>query len=107
MYAKGMILGMALTISLPVVSDAQSRLGTSSVEDVDASAVANGSIILISKEETDMPGYVHTKYAYIDRLCGVQLVHRYGTPVDPNDKELIQTEQRMCMEIAFDTRDGD
>jgi hypothetical protein len=109
MYAKGIIFGIAfmMIIFLPAVSGAQSRLSTTSVEDIDASAVANGSIILISAEETDTPGYVHTKYAYVDRLCGVQLVDRYGAPVDPGDKELLESEQRMCTEFAFNARDGD
>jgi hypothetical protein len=109
MYAKGIIFGIVLVMMsfLPALSDAQSRLATTSVEDIDASAIANGSIVLISKEETDTAGYVHTKYAYVDRLCGVQLIDRYGAPVDPSDKELIGVEQRMCTELAFDTRDSD
>jgi hypothetical protein len=108
MYAKGMILGIALTIALlPAVSFAQSRLDTNAVEDIDTSTIADGSIVLISKEESDVPGYVHTKYAYVDRLCGVQLVDYYGAPVDPNDKELRQAEKRMCSDTAFDARDGE
>ena len=109
MYAKGIIFGIALMMMsfLPALSHAQSRLATTSVEDIDASAIANGSIVLIRAEESDTPGYVHTKYAYVDQLCGVQLVDRYGAPVDPRDKELIKFEQRMCTELAFDTRDGE
>jgi hypothetical protein len=109
MYAKGIIFGIALIMMsfLPALSHGQTRLATTSVEDIDASAFANGSIIIISAEETDTPGYFHTKYAYVDRLCGVQLVDRYGAPVDPRDKELMLVEQRMCTEFGFDTRDGE
>jgi hypothetical protein len=109
MYAKGIIFGVALMMMsfLPALSHAQSRLTATSVEDIDASAIANGSIVLIRAEESDMPGYVHTKYAYVDQRCGVQLVDRYGGPVDPRNKELIQFEQRMCTESAFDKGDGD
>lgn len=108
MYAKGIIVGIAMMMMsfLPALSHAQSRLATTSVEDIDAAAVANGSIVLIRAEESDTPGYVRTKYAYVDQLCGVQLVDRYGAPVDPRNKELIEFEQRMCTEFAFD-RDGD
>jgi hypothetical protein len=107
MYAKGMILGIALTLSLPAVSVAQSRPDSNVVEDIDTSAIADGSIVLISKEETDVPGYVHTKYAYVDRFCGVQLVDHYGAPVDPNDSELKLAESRMCSQIGFNSGDGE
>jgi len=104
MYAKGIIFGIALMMMsfLPALSHAQSRLATTSVEDIDASAIANGSIVLIRAEESDTPGYVHTKYAYVDQLCGVQLVDRYGAPVDPRNKELIKFEQRQKINSFFE-----
>jgi len=47
------------------------------------------------------------QYAFLDQSCGAILVDHYGPPIDPNDKELKQVEQRMCTEIAMNTRDGD
>jgi hypothetical protein len=107
MYVKSLSLAIILAISLvPVSSYAESRY-TASLENVDISTHRNGSIVILNKEQTDIPGYVHTQYAFIDQLCGAQLVDHYGSPVDPNDKELKQVEQRACMEIAMNTRDGD
>ncbi len=63
--------------------------------------------ILLLPASSYAQGYVHTQYAFIDQLCGAQLVDHYGPPVDPNDKELKLVEQRACMEIAMNTRDGD
>ena len=110
MYAKSLGFAIALILAilvLPSSSYAQSRTATESVADIDTSTQPNGSIVILNKEQTDVPGYVHTQYAFIDQLCGAQLVDHYGPPVDPNDKELKLVEQRACMEIAMNTRDGD
>jgi hypothetical protein len=101
MYAKSLVLGIVTAIFLlPVGSYAQSRTPATS-------AVANGSIVVISQEETGIPGYVHTTYAFVDQACGARTVDYYGAPVDPHDKELRLLEQRMCTEVATDSRDGD
>jgi hypothetical protein len=110
MYAKSLGFAIAIILAillLPSSSYAQSRTATESVADIDTSTHPNGSIVILNKEQTDVPGYVHTQYAFIDQLCGAQLVDHYGPPVDPNDKELKLVEQRACMEIAMNTRDGD
>jgi hypothetical protein len=71
------------------------------------------AVIVVRKQVTaqqrrDVPGYVHTQYAFIDQICGgAQLVDHYGSPVNPNDKEVKLVEQRACMELAMNTRDGD
>jgi hypothetical protein len=47
------------------------------------------------------------KYAFVDQACsGARIVDYYGPPLDLNDKDLQQVEQRMCTEVAMDTRDG-
>ena len=110
MYAKGLgfIFAIVLAISLlPSSSFAQGGSLNGSFENVDSSAQANGSIVVISKEETNFAGYVHTKYAFVDQKCGVILVDHYGAPIDPNDRQLREIEQRACTEIAMNTRDGD
>jgi hypothetical protein len=110
MYVKGLAFAIAIILAilvLPASSYAQSRAAGESVADIDASPHSNGSIVILNKAQTDVPGYVHTQYAFMDQLCGAQLVDHYGPPVDPNDKELKLVEQRACMEIAMNTRDGD
>jgi hypothetical protein len=102
MYAKnvGLVFANVLAISLLASSSAQSRSVVEAMKEVDISAHPNGSIVILNKEETGLPGYVHTQYAFIDQKCGAVLVDRYGGPVDPNDKELKQVEQQMCSEIG-------
>ena len=109
MYIKSLGFAIVLAISLLASSSyGESRTATESLEAINTSAHPNGSIVIINKEETDVPGYVHTLYAFIDQICGgAQLVDHYGSPVDPNDKELKLVEQRACMELAMNTRDGD
>jgi hypothetical protein len=93
MYAKS--LGLATFMAIFVVSS------------VSYAQSPNSSIVIISEQKTDAPGYVHTKYVFVDQLCGAQPVDHYGPPIDPNDQQLKQVEKRGCMEIAMDTRDGD
>lgn len=108
MYAKSLGFVIVLVLSLIVSNaDAQSRTPSGTLEDIQASDHSNGSIVIISKEETDVPGYVRMQYAFLDQSCGAILVDHYGPPIDPNDKELKQVEQRVCTEIAMNTRDGD
>jgi hypothetical protein len=107
MYLKSLSLAIVLVISLvPFTSYAEIR-NTASFENLDTSTHPNGSIVVLNREETDVPGYVRTQYAFIDQHCGAQLVDHYGSPIDPNDKEVKQIEQRACMELAMNTRDGD
>ena len=109
MYTKSLVFGIAMLISfLPARSYAQSGTAGSPVEEINTSDIPNGSIVVISKEESDNPGYAHTKYAFVDQACaGARVVDYYGPPVDLNDKDLQQVEQRMCTEVAMDTRNGD
>jgi hypothetical protein len=100
MYAKSLVFGIATVIFLlPAASYGQRSPTTSDV--------VNGSIVIISQEETDVPGYVHTTYAFVDLGCGAQIVDHYGTSINPNDKELLLSEQRMCTELSQESRDGD
>ena len=109
MYAKnvGLVFSIVLAISLLASSSAQSRGVVEAMKEIDISAHPNGSIVILNTEETGLPEYVHTQYAFIDQKCGAVLVDRYGAPVDPNDKELKQVEQQMCSEIGTSSRDGD
>jgi hypothetical protein len=109
MHAKnsGLVFSIILAISLLASSSAQSRGVVEAMKEIDTSAHPNGSIVILDTEETGLPGYVRTQYAFIDQKCGAVLIDRYGAPVDPNDQELKQLEQQMCNEIGTSSRDGD
>ena len=108
MYARSLGLIIILAISLIAANAvAQNQNVNKKFDDVQATSHLNGSIVIVSQEESDVPGYVHMKYAFIDQSCGAILVDRFGPPIDPNDKELKQIEQRACTEIATNSRDGD
>ncbi|HEU4343310.1 MAG TPA: hypothetical protein VFU31_17305 [Candidatus Binatia bacterium] len=108
MYIKGLVFGIVmLGFLLPAGSSAQTRSARESIQPKDVSMAPLGSIVLISKEESDSPGYVHAKYAFVDAACAVPIVDHYGPPVNPDDKNLKQSEQRMCRELALDTRDSE
>ena len=108
MYVKslGFVFGLAISLLTPNAF-AQGRTGPESIENIDPSALTDRSIVIFKTEESDAPGYMHTKYALVDHRCGAVLVDRYGPPVKSDDKELKQAEQRMCTQIATNSRDGE
>ncbi len=101
MFAKSFGLA-AISAAAILVSNSpiEARTLTESFKQVDKSAVPNGSIVILHEEETATPNYVHTQYAFIDQKCDAVIVDYYGSPVDPNDRELKEFEQRVCTEIA-------
>jgi hypothetical protein len=108
MYVKSLGFIIALTISLIASSAyAQSRAPTGSVEDLQTSDHANGSIVIISEEKTGIPGYFRVQYAFVDQSCGPIFVDHYGPAINPNDKALKQAEQRACVDIAMNSHDGE
>jgi len=85
---------------------AEGRNLTESSKEIDVSRFSNGSIVIMNEERSDNPEFVHTQYAFIDQKCGSVIVDHYGSRIDPNDRQLKQTEQRMCAEIATNDNDG-
>lgn len=86
---------------IPFASLAQSPAGTEkSIQSLNTADIAEDSIVVISKEETGVPGYVHQQYAY---LCfgEVGLVDHYGSALDPNDQNVLRFERQMCAQRAF------
>jgi hypothetical protein len=68
-------------------------------ERLDISDIPNDSIVVLSKEESDVPGYVHQKYAFVSQACpgGFQIIDHHGAPIDPNDADLLLFEsQQLC-----------
>jgi hypothetical protein len=81
MITKVAVFSVLSGLLLPIASFADVGFRNSS-ENLNIADIPNGSIVVLSKETFNTPGFVHEKYAYVDRSCigGVQFVDRYGTP---------------------------
>ena len=80
-------------LAVPLASFAQSPWG--SLETLSVTDIPEDSIVVLSREETDIPGYVHQKYAF--RCLGeLRLVDYYGSAFDPKDQDVLQFERMMC-----------
>jgi hypothetical protein len=69
MIRKIIVLGvLVIFLFLPVPSFAQ-KLGGSvnSIDDINTADIPNDSVVVISKEESGVPGIVHEKYAFVDQ----------------------------------------
>ena len=83
-------------LAVPFASFAQSPSSPEkSIENLSVTDIPEGSIVVLSKEETDIPGYLHEKYAF--RCLGeLRLVDYYGAAFDPKDQNVLQFERMMC-----------
>jgi hypothetical protein len=83
-------------LAVPFASFAQSPSSPEkSIENLSVTDIPEDSIVVLSKEETDIPGYLHEKYAF--RCLGeLRLVDYYGAAFDPKDKNVLQFERMMC-----------
>ena len=102
----GLIAVLMAILSLPLAAYAQDSRRS---EDVNTANVVHNSFVIISEEETEIPGYVHQRYAFVSQACpaGFHIIDHYGAPIDPNDTSLQIRERSMCLDLAFDTADGD
>src|SRR6516164_4714887 len=83
-------------LAVPFASLAQSpSTPEKSIENLSVTDIPNDSIVVLSKEETDIPGYLHETYAF-NCLGELKLVDHYGSPIDPKDKDVLQFERMMC-----------
>jgi hypothetical protein len=83
-------------LTVPFASLAQSPSSPAkSIESLSAMDISEDSIVILSQEETGVPGYVHQKYAY---NCGgeFKLVDYYGSAFDPKDQSVLRFERQMC-----------
>lgn len=70
-------------------------------------SVPNDSIVILSTQETRIPGYVHQQYLYVDEDCpGSKIVDRYGPPIDPGDPAVHMEEHSMCLNSRDDGGGG-
>src|SRR5215813_1076957 len=83
----GLIAVLMAILSLPLAAFAQDL---SRSEDVNTANVAHNSFVILSEEETGVPGYVHQRYAFVSPACptGFHIIDHYGAPIDPNDASL-------------------
>jgi hypothetical protein len=83
-------------LAVPVASFAQSPSSPEkSIENLSVTDIPEDSIVVLSKEETDIPGYLHEKYAF--RCLGeLRLVDYYGAAFDPKGQNVLQFERMMC-----------
>ena len=86
-------------LAVPVASFAQSP-GSLNVTDI-----ADNSIVVLSQEDTGVPGYLHTKYSY-NCFGELKLVDYYGSAFDPKNKDVLQFESVMCSRQQNNDSDG-
>ena len=83
-------------LAVPFASFAQSPGSPEmSIENLSVADIAEDSIVVLSQEETGLPGYVHQKYAFYC-LGELRLVDYYGSAFDPKDQDVIRFERTLC-----------
>ena len=93
-------------LAVPFASFAQSSSSPEkSIGNLNVTDIPEDSIVVLSKEETDIPGYVHEKYAFLC-LGKFRLVDYYGAPFEPNDKDVLTFERQMCSRQEMNDYDG-
>ena len=96
MMKKLVVFSVVVFLALPFASFAQSPSAPEqSIENLSVTDIADDSIVVLSQEETGVPGYVHEKYAF-NCLGELKLVDYYGSAFDPNDRDVLQSERAMC-----------
>ena len=108
MFTKAVVL-VVIILFAPAVSLSQESGSVTSIKTLNLADIADDSIVVLSKNESGIPGVVNVKYAYVNRVCsgGVQLVDYYGSEFDPNDRNLRRSEVRRCSEDSHDSEDAD
>jgi len=79
-------------LAVPFVALAQSSI---SLETLNAMDIPQNSIVVLSQDETGIPGYIHQKYAF-NCLGELRLVDYYGSAFDPKDQDVLQFERTLC-----------
>jgi|GEM_PF-839845 len=110
MVTKVRILVVLISLCVPLVSLAQSSgsaarsLQSSSLRDV-----ADGSIVMLSKEESGVSGYINAQYAYVHSDCsgGAQVVHYTGPAFDIYDRTVLHHEHRKCSDSTYEDSGDD
>jgi hypothetical protein len=93
-------------LAVPFVSMAQSSGAARSNESLSTADIADDSIVVLSKAETGIPGYVNQKYAY---ACfgELRLVDYYGPAFETNDPKVLEFERSMCTRGWYNDYDSE
>jgi hypothetical protein len=104
---KKMLAFIVLTLfAVPFASFGQSpNSPQKSIENLSVTDIADNSIVVLSQEDTGVPGYVHTKYAF-NCLGELRLVDYYGAAFDPSNKDVLRFESTMCSRQHNNDYDG-
>src|SRR5262249_22538390 len=89
-------------LAVPFVALAQSSI---SLETLNAVDIPQDSIVVLSQEETGVPGYIHEKYAF-SCLGELRLVDYYGSAFDPKDPDVLPVERGMRPGQKMNDYDG-
>ena len=88
---------VVIFFAVPFASFAQSPNNPQkSIETLSVTDIPDNSIVVLSQEDTGVPGYVHTKYAF-NCFGALRLVDYYGSSFDPSNKDVLQFESVMSM----------
>ncbi len=67
----------------------------------------HGNIVMLSKEETGIPGYYHQKYVFEHPDCFGRIpVDFYGAAIDTTDVNVLENERRMCSKSTWGDGSG-
>jgi hypothetical protein len=106
MIKKIAVFVVLAILVVPISSSAQSSNSSGkSIETLNIADVPEGSIVMLSKEDTEIPGYFHQKYAY-NCFGELQMVDYYGATFDPKDASVLSTERSLCVRHHFNLDDG-
>jgi len=96
MMKKMFAFSVLAFLAVPFVSFAQSPCSPEKcIENLHVADIPEDSIVVLSIEETGIPGYVHEKYAF-HCLGELRLVDYYGSAFDPKDQDVLRFERMMC-----------
>ena len=93
-------------LALPFASFAQSPSSPEkSIENLSVTDIPEDSIVVLSQEETNVPGYLHQKYTF--RCLGeLKLVDYYGPAFNPKDQNVLWFERMMCARQRHNDYEG-
>lgn len=110
MFRKISIFVVLMWLFMPLLSFAQSSgRAANSSESLSLQDIADDSIVMLSKEESGVSGYINAQYAYVHADCpgGVQVIHYSGPAFDPTDRDVLRNELRKCLQTTYDTSGDD
>ena len=102
---KTTVILVAVMLFAPAPFLGQGAANVTPIEALNLADIADDSIVVLSKDESGVPGVVRMRYAYVNSLCpdGLQLIDYYGPEFDPNNPALRRYEFQLCAQATFDS----